>query len=143
MSGRQHYQNIWIVFTGKTDIAWLKFLKPGFRHCYAVINDGHKWMSVDPLSGYTDVQIYHHIEPNFDLPSWLQKQGHRVVKSVVKQDKSKSAPCMIFTCVEAVKRIIGVHKRSVITPWQLYRFLKKQSQDQKSNYSKGNISWAV
>lgn len=76
MSAPALNQKIWVVFTGKTDIAWLRFLKPGFRHCYALINDGQKWMSIDPLSSYTDIQIYHHIAPDFNLPNWLNDQGY-------------------------------------------------------------------
>ncbi len=30
---------------------------------------------------------------------------------------------MPFTCVEAAKRVLGLHDRRVVTPWQLYRRL--------------------
>lgn len=119
-------QKIWVVFTGKTDIVWLHFLKPGFRHCYALLNDGKKWMSIDPLSSYTDIQIYHHIAPSFDLPSWLSNQGHKVIQSRISKSKIKSMPPMIFTCVEAVKRILGVRNFKILTPWQLYKYLKNE-----------------
>ena len=35
----------------------------------------------------------------------------------------RPAPLMVFTCVEAVKRVLGLHRRLVFTPWQLYRHL--------------------
>lgn len=119
-------QKIWVVFTGKTDIVWLRFLKPGFRHCYALINDGQKWMSIDPLSSYTDIQIYHHIAPDFNLPNWLNDQGYRVVQSKINKPELKSMPPMIFTCVEAIKRILGVRNFKILTPWQLYQYLKNE-----------------
>ncbi len=117
-------QNAWVVFSGQTEISWLRFLKPGFRHCYVLLNDGERWTSIDPLSHVTEVSVHHHVPADFDLPGWLQSRGNRVVKAPVRRDIKKAAPFMLFTCVEAVKRVIGVHSRSIVTPWQLYRHLK-------------------
>ena len=132
---------VWVVFTGKTDMRWLKILKPGFRHCYALLNDGQRWMSIDPLSSYTDIQIHHHIAPEFDLPNWLEDQGFKVVKANINNTHERAAPWVVLTCVESIKRILGLHKRRLITPWQLYNFLKhKQS---SSPLLKGENQWAV
>lgn len=123
-------KKIWIVFTGKTDIQWLKILKPGFRHCFAILNDGQKWMSVDPLAPYTDINIYHHIEPDFDLVNALRAKGYQVIKAPTKESHKSAAPIMVFTCVEAIKRLIGLHARHIITPWQLYRHLTQIQNNQ-------------
>ena len=117
----------WVVFTGQTDLPWLKILKPGFRHCYALLNDGQRWVSLDPLSNYMDVSVHHDVPTDFDLPSWLKSRGHTVVRGYISRDK-KEAPWMLFTCVEAVKRMLGIHKRFVITPWQLYRHMTQGDQ---------------
>lgn len=129
----------WVVFSGHTDISWLKFLKAGFQHCFILLNDGRRWMSIDPLSPYTDIQIYHHISPDFDLPSWLEVQGDKVVYANIKRNHKKAAPCMVFTCVESIKRILGIHKRFIITPWQLCKFLEK-SQDKKKQNNRKELS---
>jgi len=118
--------SVWVVFTGKTDIGWLKILKKGFRHCFVIFHDGGCWMSIDPLSSYTDIQIYPKINGHFDLPVWFQRRGYHVVRGTINSSHTKAAPWMFFTCVEAVKRILGIHKRWIITPWQLYKFLKTQ-----------------
>ncbi len=118
-------QKAWVVFSGRTDIGWLKILKPGFRHCYVLLNDGKRWASIDPLSHLTEVAIHHHVPINFDLPGWLEQQGQTVLSTPICRDLKKPAPFMIFTCVEAVKRLIGVHKRLIYTPWQLYKHLKQ------------------
>lgn len=120
-------QDAWVVFSGETDIPWLKILKPGFRHCFVLINDGERWMSIDPLSSYTEVLMYHHITPCFDLPYWLQGRGYKVMKTKITRDHKKAAPVMIFSCVEAIKRLLGIHKRFVFTPHQLYLFLKSNT----------------
>ncbi len=116
-------QRAWVVFSGQTEISWLRFLKPGFRHCYVLINDGERWMSVDPLSHLTDISVHHHVPVDFDLPGWLNARGNRVVKAPLRRDVTRPAPFMLFTCVEAVKRVLGIHCRKVVTPWQLYRHL--------------------
>jgi hypothetical protein len=117
-------QNAWVVFSGQTEISWLRFLKPGFRHCYVLLNDGERWTSIDPLSHVTEISVHHHVPVDFDLPGWLEARGNRVLKAPVRRDVTRAAPFMLFTCVEAVKRVLGIHKRGVFTPWQLYRHLK-------------------
>jgi hypothetical protein len=117
-------QKAWVVFSGMTEISWLKLLKPGFRHCYVLINDGERWVSIDPLSHMTEVSVHHHVPAEFDLPGWLRSRGNKVVQASLKRDLKSAAPVMFFTCVEAVKRILGIHKRGIVTPWQLYRHLK-------------------
>jgi hypothetical protein len=116
-------QNAWVVFSGQTDISWLRILKPGFRHCYVLLHDGERWTSVDPLSHVTDISVHHHVAPDFDLPGWLAARGNKVVRAPLRRDVTKAAPFMLFTCVEAVKRILGIHRRNIFTPWQLYRHL--------------------
>ncbi len=117
-------QNAWVVFSGQTEISWLRFLKPGFRHCYVLLNDGERWTSIDPLSHVTEISVHHHVPVDFDLPGWLETRGNRVVKAPLRRNITKAAPFMLFTCVEAVKRVLGIHNRGVFTPWQLYRHLK-------------------
>lgn len=116
-------KSVWIVFTGKTDIGWLKILKPGFRHCYALVNDGKKWISIDPLASHTDIEIYHLVSPDYDLPSWLEYQGDKIIYIPPRVIKKRVAPPALFSCVEMMKRLIGLHHPFIITPWQLYQFL--------------------
>lgn len=122
------------VFSGQTDLPWLHVLKPGFRHCFALLHDGRQWLSYDPLASYTELAV-HRVPPEFDLPGWLAGRGLTVVPAPVLKGR-KPAPLMPFTCVEAVKRVLGIHARRVLTPWQLYRFLTRQT-------IKGEPSWAV
>lgn len=116
-------QKAWVVFSGQTDLPWLKILKPGFRHCYVLLNDGRHWLSIDPLSNYTDIAVQN-LPCDFDLPRWMQSRGHLIIPAPIKHEK-KQAPWMLFTCVEAVKRVLGLHSITILTPWQLYRHLTK------------------
>ena len=123
--GHQNHK-AWVVFSGQADLKMLKILKPGFRHCAILLNDGQRWISIDPLSNYTDITV-HDVPLEFDLPLWMRDRGHEVVRADIAH-KHVPAPINIYSCVEAVKRVLGIHKRFIITPWQLYRFLIKEEQ---------------
>lgn len=116
---------VWVIFSGKTDLGYLKFLKPGFRHCYALIHDGTYWITMDPLASHTEIKVQD-VDGSFDLPNFYRSQGDIVLQAPVKHQFQKQAPPGIFSCVEAIKRLIGLHKIFVITPHQLYRHILKQ-----------------
>jgi len=124
----KNQKRLWIVFTGETDIAWLKILKPGFRHCYALYHDGQHWLTIDPLSSYTDLEILSDIAAECHLPFLLQQQGLTVVEAKIPTLVARAAPIAFYSCVEAIKRLIGLHRVTVITPWQLYQYLIKQKE---------------
>lgn len=137
----------WVVFTAEADWPWLKMLKPGFRHCFVLLHDGEHWVSLDPLLNHTDVQV-HNVPPDFNLPGWLRRRGHRVVMAPVNRAHLRPAPFMMFTCVEAVKRVLGLHAWHVLTPWQLYRHLERLNDRPDScryadfnKTTKGALSW--
>ena len=116
----------WVIFTGKTDIGWLKCLKPGFRHCFAVIEQQGKWITYDPLSAHTDIQVNEQCDTHIPLPLIFYQQGETVLPAtVIERGHTKSAPVMPYSCVEAIKRLLGIHKRTIITPYQLYQHLKE------------------
>lgn len=130
----------WVVFSSEADIAWLKILKPGFRHCAVLLNDGKNWITVDPLSNFLEVDV-HELPLDFNLPQWLREQGHIVIQAPL-QRSNRPAPWGFFSCVEAVKRVLGIHKQLILTPWQLYCHLNK-IQNRKIFNSKGDLSWEV
>ena len=117
-------QIAWVVFSDDTDLFRLRCLKRGFRHCYVLFSDGQKWCSLDPLSHMTEIG-FHQFSSEFNLPLWLKSQGYTVVQVPMKDPKAAPAPLMFMSCVETIKRLLGIHNRWVITPWQLYRHLRK------------------
>ncbi len=116
-------KRVWVVFTDQTDLPWIRVLKRGFRHCFVLIYDGRHWVSVDPMAHCTDVTV-HDVPEGFDLPAWLAGQGHIVVSARLGREVRRAAPWMMFTCVEACKRVLGIRRRFIFTPWQFYNYLK-------------------
>ncbi len=119
-------KRVWVVFTDQSELKSVRMLKRGFRHCFVVIHDGQHWISIDPMANYMEIIIHDQMSNNFDLIYWLEENGHHVVETNFTRNIMVSAPAMLFTCVEACKRILGVHKFWILTPWQLYRYLKQK-----------------
>lgn len=116
--------SVYIAFSGKADVWWLRFLKSGFRHCFALVQDAGRWIVVDPMLHKTDINVAA-CESTFDLPQWLRARGYRVIRAPIFMSPPRALMPAPFTCVEAVKRIIGLRAPWVFTPWQLYRHLSK------------------
>jgi hypothetical protein len=154
-----------VVFSGQTELAWLRLLRPGFRHCFALVEhsggewngaqgsaqesvqesaqesaqgsalgsewDGDRggdgglvWVLYNPLSNGTQLAVWAKINAA-DLQEGLRQQGYRVVQTYARPASARLYGWRPFTCVEAVKRALGLHAPWVVTPWQLYRVLKK------------------
>ncbi|MCK5385283.1 MAG: hypothetical protein KAJ29_06865 [Alphaproteobacteria bacterium] len=119
-------KRVWVVFTDQSELKYVRMLKRGFRHCFILIHDGRSWISIDPMANYMEVLV-HDLPGEFDFALWLKERGHNVVEAKLIRNIMTCAPVMLFTCVEACKRILGVHKLLILTPWQLYCYLAKQS----------------
>ena len=77
------------------------------------------------MSHYTFVVHFPHIE-EFDLLSWYQQHEMTVVTVNKFSPERRVMPIRPYSCVESVKRILGIRAGFVLTPWQLYRFLNKK-----------------
>lgn len=111
-----------VMFVGDTTIRWLKVLKRGFRHCFVAVNCADTWVVYDPLAHRTDLTVLRGFTGQ-DLARWYRDHGIVVIPTTVTEAPVRVAPLRPFSCVEAVKRILGIHARWVMTPWQLYRLL--------------------
>jgi len=113
-----------VVFCDGTDLAWLRLLKPGFRHVFVALADAGRWLTLDPLSPHTELAIQP-VDAAFDLAGWFRDRGLTVVETTLDRSRSRPAPVALFTCVEAVKRVLGLHAPFILTPYQLYRHLAR------------------
>ncbi|HEC14313.1 MAG TPA: hypothetical protein ENI72_01015 [Rhodospirillales bacterium] len=111
-----------VVFSGQADFKALRFLKKDFRHCFVLLPRGGGWILYNPLSHQTDIAVHGAVTVEA-LAKWYGKQGYRVVQCTEKSAPRKLAPLRPYTCVEAVKRVLGIQNGWILTPWQLYRYL--------------------
>jgi hypothetical protein len=115
-----------VLFGGEPQLAWLRALKPGFRHCAAVLQCGAVWVIYNPMSNATEVATLPACGEG-TLAARLGAAGYRVVATDVAAPWPVPLPWRPFTCVEAVKRAIGLRAPAVLTPWQLYRRLTAEN----------------
>ncbi|MFV0627152.1 MAG: hypothetical protein ACK5N8_07375 [Alphaproteobacteria bacterium] len=116
----------YVVFVGDVNLWWLKPLKKGFRHCYIVVelDDGMTWLEINPLSNRLFVIAHQFVKP-CDYITLLKKEKSVIIlKEKMKDVGGNVAPLGIFSCVEFVKRSLGIHSFWTITPYQLYNKLK-------------------
>ncbi len=111
-----------VVFRDQTEIAWLRGLRRGFRHCAVWVRAGDLWIVQESLSNRTILGVWT-ADREADLVAALHAAGHLVVRARVRPAPRRLAPPLPFSCVEAVKRVLGIHAWRVLTPWQLYRHL--------------------
>jgi hypothetical protein len=121
-----------VVFSDHTDLWWLKFLRRGFRHCYILIRFADVWISVDALAHRTEITRIDGPD-HFSLKKWLEDEGETVVFCSTYKSEIKPLFPSNFNCVESVKRIIGLRKLFIVTPWQLYQFITKHHEKELKN----------
>lgn len=113
-----------VVFSGSADLPWLRLLRPGFRHCYAVVESRGLWAAYNPASHQTDLSVIGEL-PFSMLAAWLFDGEKTVVGCRVSRAEHRLAPVRPYTCVEAIKRLLGLRAPLVFTPWQLFRHLTR------------------
>ncbi|MFV3127613.1 hypothetical protein [Niveispirillum sp. KHB5.9] len=111
-----------LVFCHETEIAWLRWLKPGFRHVFLALPMPGGWVTLDPLSTQLEVE-FHPLPADADLAAWFRARGHIVLAAVLRPPLPVQWPLAPFTCVTVAKRVLGIRAAHVQTPWQLYRHL--------------------
>lgn len=111
-----------VVFADDSSLRRLRPLRRGFRHCFVVVRSDAGWVICDPLSHRTDLAVVTGPTAG-ELMQWYHQCGLRVVPTRLRAAPRRPAPIRPYTCVEAVKRVLGLHAPWVLTPWQLYRRL--------------------
>lgn len=99
--------------------------REGFRHCFVALNDGRAWIEVDPRGDGLHVEA--EMSADWDLAAHYRALGYGVIETFVRTERRRYRAPWAFTCVEAVKRVLGVHGWLVWTPYQLYLRLEKDA----------------
>ena len=115
--------SVLVVFADHVGCPWLRPLRPGFRHCFAVLRAGSVWLACDPLKDRIELDALE-LPGNFDLAAFYREQGHRVLEGRRPPPRTRRRFALApLTCVTVVKRLLSIHAPWVCTPWQLYTHL--------------------
>lgn len=116
-------QLVWIGFGGRADQPWLRLLRPGFRHCFALLRDPAGWTLLDPLSGRLVVTRLP-ASPAADVPRRYRAAGFSVLGPFLPAPPRPGLlpPLLPASCVTVCLRLLGL-RAFVLTPHGLYGFL--------------------
>ena len=115
-----------VVFEDNNGIAALRYiLKPKYRHCWILLWDGARWISMDPMANHIEVMTYNEIMDKMDLPAWLADRYTAVIEMPLRRDGEKELFFRWLSCVEIVKHYLGIKAFWVWTPYQLYNHLMR------------------
>ena len=115
---REYY----VIFKKDGYPSWFnRFLHPSFRHvCIACKSDyGNLWMVSDSMGG----NIINSLHPMIDIRELFPDTVVMKFKSILRE-KPQILPC-IPSCVTFIKTMLGIRDFKVITPYQLYRYIRK------------------
>ena len=116
--------SVLVVFADAPEKRSLRWLKPGFRHCFVLVSGlrAGEWICLDPQSHRVKCESWVY-SPVFDPAAYYRGTGHHCIWAHYPQMVTRKARFGPMSCVEPVKRLLGISGFWIITPWQLYRHL--------------------
>jgi hypothetical protein len=112
-------------FSGRATLPWLRLLKPGFRHCFVLLRTRGLWLYYDPMAHYTFATVIG-AYPLRAMMRVFRCDGCRLRLVRPGTPAEQALDWRPYTCVEAVKRVLGMQEPWILTPWQLYRRLGRR-----------------
>lgn len=107
---------------GAGDYDWLcRWLKPGYRHCWIAARTEGGWILIDPRSHWLEVTWL--APATYDLAAFYCAEGVEAVPVEIQEPPRHGYPIFLWTCVETVKRALGIRAWWCWTPYQLRRLL--------------------
>lgn len=103
---------------------WLApLLKKGFRHCGVAVEAGDYWVFVDPNPDCIRFRVP--ALKDFDIAGYFRDQGFSTVE-YISSGVEVRVPLAVSNCVGVVKTVLGIRRFFIITPYQLYKYLRRQ-----------------
>lgn len=125
MSGDVQRLKAIVVFHTDGEAHWLGWLlKRGFGHCFVcLLLNGKYWVRFDGAYG---VPVFDVIAgPDFDLAGYYRSQPGHTVLETVQGNLPIRGPAVVANCVGLVKTALCLRAPFVITPWGLYKTLRR------------------
>ena len=114
----------YVAFGGTPTHWWTHFLKKGFYHCFLVLGNGREWFVIDPILHFTDLIVI----KTLHIEKLLLDKGYRFIRTTPIVPQIVSFHLRPYTCVETVKRFLGISEPYLWTPHQLFSYLNKKKE---------------
>jgi hypothetical protein len=131
-------QRAWIIFAGRADHGWQRWLRPGFRHCFAAIEDSQGWLVLEALTGRLLLARLE-VPSGFDAPGFYRRAGMIAVGPfpLEEADLGRVRGPWPMNCVSICRGVLGPHAPFALTPHGLYRALTIRVLNRKINLTHG------
>jgi len=113
-----------VVFEDRCAGFGFRWLRSGFRHCFCLLRRPAGWVVCDPVKSRTRLEVVAPYEERALLSHYRERNMIALVGTCLDVEPGRLA-LRPLTCVEVVKRVIGLHAPMVWTPHQLYRALRR------------------
>lgn len=111
------------VFHGHGNHVLAPLLRDGFKHVFCALDDGNVWVRVDMMSGVPEIEA---VAPSgFDLAAFYRDEGFTVVETE-QGTRPPHGPLAALNCVGLTKIVLAIGAPMVLTPWQLFRYLRRR-----------------
>ena len=127
---KSDWKKVMVSFGGDSELWWLRFLKKGFKHCFVVLSNDKNCVIVDPICCRTEICVFPFVEPE-KIKKFFEANHYTVVETFLRHPDIRKFSFGIFSCVEVAKRVLGIHDKTIQTPYKLYRFLKNEQNKKK------------
>lgn len=124
------WQYAYVVFCDSDALWWQRFLKKGYRHCFLILQDkSNNYLFIDNTSKRITFNLLENYQYE-NIPTLCRSLNAKLIKIPVNEMmmssnfNNSSDPIPLLTCVELIKRILGINKKSIITPWNLFKYLQ-------------------
>ena len=133
----QEEAEVFIVFSGRADHAWLRLLRPGFRHCFAALRDAGGWTVADPLTNRL-VLARLELPPGADLPRFYRRAGMAVLGPFAPAPPGRGGFLLFspFSCVALCRALLGPAAPRAWTPHGLYWGLRNLVKSRKESLTR-------
>ena len=120
--GKGVKQKFYIVFSKSTEPPWYsRYLDKHFKHVHILKYDimMEVWIIVDMSGGNISLDVFPKCSIRKIYPTEV------ILEAWSKLQEKPQLTIIPTTCVELVKLTLGIRKPSIVTPFQLYKFLSK------------------
>jgi hypothetical protein len=112
----------WVIFEDSKD--WrMSVFKRNKRHVSLLLKVGDKWVHSNSMMHSNELRVF----TNEEVSTMVLNSIDTDIEMLYYQGytRSKIRGVSIFTCVEQTKRVLGIHAWWILTPNQLYKYIKE------------------
>ena len=117
----------WVIFSDAQEPHWWDmYTRPKFRHCFIVMQAGTGTLQVN--YGGRGISVIYGEEPIQEFLGRCHAEGLTICTAFSCPNDVFRLKLELCTCVSIVKDILGIYSPWMYTPFQLYKYLRKQNE---------------